>query len=109
MTFVSAVKKRFKHADERVGAVLDKVGPKYGKIGTVLGVMGIFAALFVGNASAITVNPNAIYGGLSIIDIVLMALGGIGFIAALYLRDFRVMIVAIILLVLAAVGYYIGV
>ena len=109
MRLFSAVKEKFRHVGERVEASLDKVGPKYGTALAFAGILAMFAGLFVtGGASAATPNPNAIYGGLSIIDIALLVLGFIGFVAALILREFRVMIISVVLLALAAGAYYMG-
>jgi hypothetical protein len=108
MKFLTAVKEKFSRADERVEASLDKHKDKYQAMAVLGGILVLATSAITGNASAVTANENAVYAGMSVIDIVLLAIGAVGFVAALFLRDFRVLIVSVVVLVLAGVAFYLG-
>jgi hypothetical protein len=109
MRLFSAVKEKFEKVGERVEASLDKHKDKVQGLAIIGGTVALTIAACTGNASAAgTTGANDIYGGMTIVDAVLVGIGSVAMLASLYLRDFRVALIAIIMIVMGAGAYYLG-
>ena len=110
MGIISAVKEKYGKACEHFGAYSEKHQGKVQALAVVGGMFALACAAVTGNASAAaTPNANAIYGGLSIIDFVLIGIGALATTVSLvWLRDFRIMLVGVFMIVVGAVAFYMG-
>jgi len=105
MGLIKSVKDMCGDVNEKANAFLEK---------HATGVMAAEAGagalvLLTGSVSAAVTGEAAAYYGMSIVDIVLVAVGAIGFMVGAILRDFRVLALGGIILVLGGVANYLGV
>ena len=73
------------------------------------GAMGLAAASMLGSASAEITEATTSFYGLSVIDWLLSIVGAVGFLAGLFLRDFRVVLIGAFVMLMGGIAFYLGV